>query len=205
MGGGGWKSCRLPGSRESFDSDGPCTFWAFADERGTKAAWGTFQQWILSKEAHVGNCIAFLELARKQNCRSVCSQRAKGSPIIMCKKSNIWHNLQKRKSPFQDNTKRFLFFFFGLSSTQLAGEGSVRATRPLCRPTNLPHFPSTVVTGLTHSQRTSQYCRINIFQQKIVPLENLSGSPTIHLETFCIHQYAEHIHTLFTFYNLQIL
>lgn len=65
---------------------------------------------------------------------------------LSCTKSQIFVKIYKREIPeklhFGTSQKDFLFyFFFSLSYTQLAGEGSGRAAQPLCRPTtNLPHF-----------------------------------------------------------------
>lgn len=140
MGGWAWEGCRLPGSRESFDGNGPCMFWAFTDEKGTRAAWGAFQQWILSEGAHAGNCTAFLELLRKQNCCFVCSWGQKVLPLS-CMKSQILDMTYKReilqKLIFRISQKKDFLGFFSLSSTQMVDEGSGKATWPLCRPTNL--------------------------------------------------------------------
>lgn len=112
---------------------------------------------------------------------------------LSCMKSQIFDIIYKREIPekLHFGTSPKDYYFFSLSSTQLKGIWkSCTASLQTDQPAS---FPSTVVTGLTPSQGTFQYCRINIFQQKIIPLENLSGSSTIRLEMFRIHQYAEHI------------
>lgn len=94
----GQEGCRLPWSRESFDSDSPCIFGPFSDKEGTRADCRAFQQRILSEEAnvHVGNCATFLEPARKQNCHFLCSQRAKSSPIVILRRQ-IFDIIYKRE------------------------------------------------------------------------------------------------------------
>lgn len=115
---------------------------AFADKGGPQAACVEFQKRVFSGGVHVSNCAAFPAAARKPMLLCLQIESKKNSPIIMYEKSNISHILWKYKylkNSISGDHKKILFF--SLSSTQLAGKGSGRATASL--QTNQPApFPS---------------------------------------------------------------